>query len=344
MRQRIRRLPKKPDPVASDPAETMLGGVFFESGFADYTRKKDEKTLMNTQKLTALLETVRCGSISKAAEQLGYTQSGLAYAINSFESELGLPVIIRDQSGIRLSPEGEALLPWFEKLLADDAALAAQVSRMLHSGDNVLNIASYPDFADTVLPRLLVDFHAAMPEAEVNIRIGDREDMVRWLKSGEVDLAFGGELQLSLFRWTPLLCDPELAVLPEDYPTEGMERFPMEEFKKHPFIMAEYWEDEKELRQAIEDCGITPQFSLQGPDNGAVLAMVEKGVALAILPEITLKACVGKVKTLPLDPPCCRVLGLICRSAGENNTAAHRFLKCLKDWAKRQGQSEPSLL
>lgn len=291
---------------------------------------------MNTQKLAALLETVRCGSISKAAEKLGYTQSGLAYAINSFESELGLSVIIRDQSGIRLSPEGEKLLPCFEKLLEDDAALTAQVNKLLHSGTKVLNIASYPNFADTVLPRMLADFHALMPEAEVNLRIGDREDIVRWLQNDEVDFAFGGELRLSGFRWTPLLADPELAVLPQDYPTEGMERFPMEEFKKHPFIMAEYWEDEMELLRAIEDSGITPQFTVQGPDNGPVLGMVEKGIALTVLPQITLEACGGRVKTLPLDPPCYRVLGLNCRSLGDNSTAAHKFLKCLKDWARKQ--------
>ena len=136
-----------------------------------------------------------------------------------------------------------------------------KVMELLHSGTKVLNIASYPNFADTVLSRMLVDFHALMPEAEVNLRIGDREDIVRWLQNDEVDFAFGGELRLSGFRWTPLLADPELAVLPQDYPTEGMERFPMEEFKKHPFIMAEYWEDEMELLRAIEDSGIIIQIS-----------------------------------------------------------------------------------
>ena len=290
---------------------------------------------MNTQKLAALLETVRCGSISRAAERLGYTQSGLAYAINSFESELGLPVIIRDQSGIRLSPEGEKLLPCFEKLLEDDAALTAQVNKLLHSGTKVLNIASYPNFADTVLPRMLADFHALMPEAEVNLRIGDREDIVRWLQNDEVDFAFGGELRLSGFRWTPLLADPELAVLPEDYPTEGMERFPIEKFRERPFIMAEYWEDEMELLRAIEDSGITPQFTVQGPDNGPVLGMVEKGIALTVLPQITLEACGGRVKTLPLDPPAFRKIGLILPPSKQNDRNVRRFLHCTKETLRR---------
>lgn len=62
---------------------------------------------MNVQKLNIILEALKYGSMTKAAEKLGYTQSALTYAINSTEQELGFPVVIRDANGIRLSKEGE---------------------------------------------------------------------------------------------------------------------------------------------------------------------------------------------------------------------------------------------
>ena len=45
---------------------------------------------MDTKKVDALIETVRTGSINKAALELGYTQSGLTYLLNSLEGELGV--------------------------------------------------------------------------------------------------------------------------------------------------------------------------------------------------------------------------------------------------------------
>lgn len=291
---------------------------------------------MNTQKLAALLETVRYGSISKAAEALGYTQSGLAYAINSLESELGLSVVIRDQSGIRLSPEGLTLLPCFEELIQCDRKVTQQVENLLHQRTGVLRIASYPNFADIVLPHILADFHTASPGVEINLCIGDRAEIVAWCQNGEVDFAFSGDLHLAGFQWVPLVHDPELAALPPDFPTESKTSLPMEVFTQHPFILPEYWEDEAEVARAIGEAGITPQFTVLGRDNAPVLGMVEKGIALTVLPEITLKACHCHVKTLPLDPPCERVLGVTYRPLGDRHGAAHRFLRCLRAWAKKQ--------
>ena len=53
---------------------------------------QDRKVLfMDTRKLRVLLDTIKIKSINKAAEELGYTQSGLTYLLNSLEEELGVP-------------------------------------------------------------------------------------------------------------------------------------------------------------------------------------------------------------------------------------------------------------
>ena len=62
---------------------------------------------MESKKLEALMMSVDLGSFTRAAEVLGYTQSGLTHMMNSLEKEIGVPLLERGRGGVRLTPEGE---------------------------------------------------------------------------------------------------------------------------------------------------------------------------------------------------------------------------------------------
>jgi len=61
---------------------------------------------MDDGKLRALLTAVECGSFSKAAAQLGYTQSAMTHLVNKLEAEVGCTLLERDSQGIRLTDAG----------------------------------------------------------------------------------------------------------------------------------------------------------------------------------------------------------------------------------------------
>ena len=71
---------------------------------------------------------VDAGSLTKAAERLNLTQSGVSYAVTTLEAELGFSLIKRDRSGVTLTPNGERILQCIrgilhqEKLLRQEAA------------------------------------------------------------------------------------------------------------------------------------------------------------------------------------------------------------------------------
>ncbi len=285
---------------------------------------------MNVQKLNIILEALRCGSITKAAEELGYTQSGLTYAINSLESELGFPVVIRDSGGIRLSREGQELLPAMEEMVECERRLSEKAAQILNRRGRTLNVASYPSISANVLPRILADFNCEEPDVKVNIMVGSRDEIINWLLDGSADFGLGGQVKLAGFDWMPVLKDPEFAILPEDFPTEGMEAFPMEEFKRHPFALPVYWAEEGELVKQIEAYGIQPQFTVGSPDNAPVIAMVEHGICLSAIPLLTMPPYTGGIKSLPLDPPCSRQLGVNYRQSCVEDPAAAAFLKCIE--------------
>ena len=66
---------------------------------------------MNIRKYEAFVRAVELGSLSKAAEELGYTQSGISHMMQSLEEEVGFPLLVRTSAGIQPNHEGELLLP-----------------------------------------------------------------------------------------------------------------------------------------------------------------------------------------------------------------------------------------
>ena len=66
---------------------------------------------MDDGKLRALLTAVDCGSFSKAAAQLGYTQSAMTHLVNKLEAEIGCTLLERDSQGIRLTDAGTIIAP-----------------------------------------------------------------------------------------------------------------------------------------------------------------------------------------------------------------------------------------
>ena len=72
---------------------------------------------MTTRQILFFLTLARCGSFTKAADELFMTQPGLSYAMKQLESELGVPLFNRNDKGVVLTRYGEAFLPYAERVV-----------------------------------------------------------------------------------------------------------------------------------------------------------------------------------------------------------------------------------
>lgn len=77
------------------------------------------------------MKVVELGSLTKAADALGFTQSGVSHAISSLEEELGFTLLLRGRSGVRLTPNGEQLLKPIREMLNWNEQLK-QVAASIH--------------------------------------------------------------------------------------------------------------------------------------------------------------------------------------------------------------------
>ncbi len=75
---------------------------------------------MDSLKCRAFLAVAELGSMSAAADTLGYTQSGITRMIHSLEEELGFPLFIREKSGVVLTGNGKEMLPAIHDIVRAD--------------------------------------------------------------------------------------------------------------------------------------------------------------------------------------------------------------------------------
>ena len=72
---------------------------------------------MDTMKIKAVLMAAKHGSLSRAATEFSYTPSALSHLLASFEQELGMRIFDRSSKGVKLSAQGQTLLPKLEAML-----------------------------------------------------------------------------------------------------------------------------------------------------------------------------------------------------------------------------------
>ena len=98
---------------------------------------------MDSEKFHALLKAIECGSLTGAAEELGYTQAGLTHMMNRLEKEIGDSLLQRTKLGVKLSPDGKDLLPYIKNFTDAASALDTAIGNIKADDNKVIRIAAY---------------------------------------------------------------------------------------------------------------------------------------------------------------------------------------------------------
>ncbi len=284
---------------------------------------------MESKKLEALLMAADLGSFTKAAEVLGYTQSGLTHMMNSLEREIGFPLLDRGRHGVRLTEEGEKLAPLMRELLRAGAALDGAVAQLSASRGETIRTAAYASLAMHWLPAIIQAFRAENPSVDVDIRMADDVDApYTLLGQGKMDVIFvSRQDETSAFDWIHLMHDPMYAVLPLDYPAQGHTTFPLHEFEGKDFLMPAQGFDKDVLRIFNRE-GVHANILPTVVDDATVVNMVEHGLGISMMTELTLKGRTEHVRTLPVSPAASRELGVAVRSREDAPEIVKRFIAC----------------
>ncbi len=292
---------------------------------------------MTLEKYQTLMSVVDCGSLTRAAAELGVTQSAVSHSLDSLEKELGFTVIRRSRAGVQLTNEGERLLPAVRSMLAAAEQLSQTASSIRGLESGTVRIGAFTSVAVHWLPPVLKEFQQDYPKVDFKLLNGDYHDVEQWLADGSVDVGFVAMPAGVGCECIPLMEDRLLAILPRHSRFENYPKFPLVECETEPFISLLQSSDH-DARRALEAAGVKPNVRFYTKDDYAVIAMVEQGLGISIMPELLLKGRHDDLQILPLIPEAKRTIGLAIAAGERAGPATRRFADYVVRYVTQQSR------
>lgn len=282
---------------------------------------------MSLQKYRALLAAVDTGSISKAAQQLGYTQSAVSRMIADLEQEWSVELLRRSRSGIEVTSEGQQLLP-VVRAIADSCADLDYTVQELHGiQTGLIRVGTFATFSDSMLPQLLRSFRDLYPNISFKVLDGESYSQIEdWIRHGQVDCGFirakaPADLQFHILKRDTLSC-----VLPAGHPLADMDAIPVERLKQEPLIRLK---TDREISRFLD--GFPVQYEVSS-DN-TILSMVEVGLGISVMHGLMAENCRYNVVWKPLEPTEQRQIGIATAKSTRLSSAARLFVEHVKETA-----------
>ncbi len=239
------------------------------------------------------IEMLRCfavvarhGNLSAAAQHLGRSPSAVSMMLKQFEDHLGEPLFETDRKS-KLSPLGAFVLEQAEHELHQFDSTVHAIEGFAKARQGRVRIAAVPSVAGTILPQAISNYARKFPEVKIELRDMDSASVLREVARERVDigLATASQHSGSLHR-QELLSDAFGLVCPACHPLAGLQRpLTWADLAPHPFIANEL----SAQIPAPASKHLHANALLNVHTMTSILAMVQAGLGVTILPEMTAK-------------------------------------------------------
>lgn len=145
---------------------------------------------LHLHQLAYLLAVARTGGVTRAAEVSHVSQPALSQALAELERRLGVPLLERAGRGRRLTPAGQEVAAFAERVLADAAGLERTLVAYSSGDGGVLRVGMIDAASIYLLPEAIRAFRAAYPAVDLRITVETSGELLRRLRAADLDLAF----------------------------------------------------------------------------------------------------------------------------------------------------------
>ncbi len=274
-----------------------------------------------------------------AAAKLAISQSAVSHALKSLEQELGVDLIIRQQSAIELTDIGRQVLQRTREILGLSEAIKQEVLDVRGLKQGTLHIGSFgPTSSLKLLPTILDEYGKRYPGIEVRVDEGADEEVIQWIFERRVDVGFV-VLPNEQFDTLSLVEDQLVALVPKEHPLAARRAVTLADLCTTPFIMSEAG-CAALIGPLFTSAGLVPTVRYRVSQIVTILGMVERGNGLSIVADLALPDHIAvthpNVVKLPLKPAARRRVGLAVRNLRQVSPATKAFLDVAKELAARR--------
>jgi DNA-binding transcriptional LysR family regulator len=314
--------------------------------------------MLDTHRLRLLREFAERGTIAATAAALGYTPSAVSQQLAALERESGAVLLDRTARTAELTDAGRRLVEHAERILAMVEAAEADLSPAGPTGR--VAVTAFPTAAVAFGPALVRRVRAH-PGMSLLLRETDREEGLRLVRSGEVDVALiadwsgrltrpgpgkrpgrsGGGQESGVLRFYRLLRDPVVLVLPRGHPfADPAKPVDLDELRDEPWLAAPIGEPSRQaVDRLLVGAGGMPQAPWEFEGLSTILSLVARGIGIAALPRLTLAAGDRRVAVRELPgTPQARDVCAVARASSVRRPSVAVILAALDSAAERLGR------
>ncbi|MFG2413709.1 LysR family transcriptional regulator [Streptomyces goshikiensis] len=296
-------------------------------------------TEWDIKKLRILRTLAEQGTVTATAEALHLTPSAVSQQLTNLARQLGVPLLEAQGRRVRLTDAAHLVLRHAEAVFAQLERADAEIAGYLAGEAGEVRVGAF----STAVPALVVPAAAALrlthPGVEIRVRETEAAESYELLSAGAVDLALSLAAHTPpardpRFTRIPLLADPLDVALPPEHPLARSPRLRLADLSGEPWIYGGSGPWSQITRSACEAAGFVPEQAHSAAGWSAILALVEAGMGVALIPRMAVGRATGvTVRDLGRDRPVRHVIAATRRGA-DAAPAVARVLDALREVAR----------
>jgi len=288
------------------------------------------------------IEIVECESFIRAAENLYLTPPAISHAITKMEKEYGVNLFVRDRNGARLTSDGEKLYPYIHAILKGEDRLKQEISLIKNIETGNVCIGTFSSASKNWVPGIINSFRKDHPNVTVNLYEGGYDDIIKWISKGITDVGF---LSLTSIHdididFIPLYRDPIMCIAHSEFQTIHPDRITIDDIRSENFVYQRSGYD-ADSNALLNTLGLTVSTPYSVENDETIVALVESGFGVSLLPQLVLEKLIYNTNVYPLEPAAYRLLGLASMKNRSQSFAVEAFKKhIIQYFHDRYGNTE----
>jgi DNA-binding transcriptional LysR family regulator len=247
-------------------------------------------------------------NVSRAALKLHVSQPGLSRQIRDLEDEIGFQLFERSAKALRLTAAGKTFLTEARAVLqhAEDAVKKARAAAGGTQGE--IHVGYAPSLTVQILPPMLRAFQGEFPHVRVSLHDLSSEEMLAQLGEKKLDLALTARTSEEMPRglsFVELARYATCVAMSPQHPLAKSRVLTLPQVAREPLIgmtRKDYPDYHNEIGKLFAAVGCKPRFVEEHEGGTGLIAAVEAGRGVSLVPSSLLCVVGARLKLIPLKP------------------------------------------
>lgn len=292
----------------------------------------DTATAMDLRRIRHFVVLAEMLNFRRAAEHLHMAQPPLSVSIQKLEAQLGTKLFLRSTNGVTLTPSGRAALVEARRLLFHGTKFIDAAQGASNGTGGTLHVGFVGSTIYGMLQKLVPLYRSSYPGVELILREATSAGIVQMMDDDALDIGLVRTplLQGSKATLVPLQHDEFIAALPRGNHLAGKGELALRDLADESFIMYTRTEAaglHSAAMLACQHAGFLPRITQEAVQIQTLLALVESGLGVALVPSVMQRFISDKIVYRRLsDLPVVAAIGLALMYRSEmESVAAQRF-------------------